>query len=43
MYVLHRRWYKTAQRAMLAQLTETQRVPFARNVPIISRRFRTPR
>jgi hypothetical protein len=25
MYVLSRRWYKAAQRAMLAQLTETQR------------------
>jgi hypothetical protein len=26
MYVLNRRWYKAAQQAMLAQLTETQRV-----------------
>jgi hypothetical protein len=25
MYVLHRRWYKALQRAMLAQLTQTQR------------------
>jgi hypothetical protein len=30
MYVLHRRWYKAAQRAMLAQLTETQREQMTR-------------
>jgi hypothetical protein len=30
MYVLHRRWYKAAQQAMLAQLTETQREQMTR-------------
>jgi len=30
MYVLHRRWYKAAQQAMLAQLTQTQREQMTR-------------
>jgi hypothetical protein len=30
MWVLHRRWYKAAQQAMLAQLTETQREQMTR-------------
>ena len=30
MYVLHCRWYKAAQQAMLAQLTETQREQMTR-------------